>query len=1075
MSPLLKYWAISILFELTICVGAFSQAGLSPDKQLNQFNFDHWTSEDGLPDNAITYLTQAKNGYIWFASYGGITRFNGIEFYTFNSYNTPELINNSFTHIYEDKEGVIWSSSSGNGVATINGNQVKVYNTDHGLPSNFVEEVVQDQDKRLWVATSKGLVYKENNRFVNNEVPDPLKTLTLKSIDCDEKNHLWIATIENGVYELYRGKVLNHYTTDNGLLSNNINYVNTKNGHVWIGSGSGLNTIAMGRVIGTTIEDGLPNNMITSSYFDNQHQLWVGSYAGFCRISLDGYQYLSQNHPLYGRDITSIMEDEEGNLWVSTYRAGLFKFWEGKFTNYSDYEFDLDIPFTVHTVIPKSDQELVLVHEDGVGSLNLKTGLFSEIDLGVMTTGIKFKYGLRDSQNRYWLATKKGVICYQNGKSDWLTVDDGLIDNNIRVIFEDSQGNIWIGTFFGITRISKNSGELVNFTTDNGLSHVYIMSIMEDSEHNIWVGTKTGLHLFEDGKFKVYNAKDGLAGDFVFKSFEDKENVMWVASNAGLSRYKDGKFNKITVEDGLISNTIFQVLEDDHGYLWFTTNQRNTSVYKVLKSELNDFCDGKIEKIESIEYAQKDGIISTAATSSATSLKTEDGKLWFATHNGVESIDPGNIKINNRVPPVVIEKFEINDVPIDIKKRIILNPGKKRINIRFAGLSYIAPEHIKFKYQLVGYDDGWVEAGDEHETSYTNLPHGEYSFKVIAANSDGLWNNEGAKLSFSIKPAYYETSWFYVLAIFLLIVIIRIIYNLRVKSLTRSRTELEKLVNQRTSEIEAQKEEIEAQRTQIEEQNNELITANTSLEDKVQERTEELKKTYGELLDVNKEMDTFIYRSVHDVRGPIARLQGLSQLLGMESKDEKILYIVDKLNDTSDEMNDVFYRLLNIVRLKSADLSYTKIDIKELIENVLDRFHFNIDKVQLSSNLTLAKGAQLLSSRETIDLILYQLVDNAIKFKKPSEPAKVDIEVIKNNSTLTLTVSDYGVGIPKRQATKIFDMFYVGHEEVTGAGLGLYTVKTAVKVLNGQVRLVSNAISDSKTTFEVVLYDKEDG
>ncbi len=1066
-------WIGIILLICSVDFG-YAQLYLDPNKQPDQYNYDQWTKDDGLTDNAIISLLQSQDGYIWFASYGGITRFNGIDFHTYSSYNTHEIINNSFTYIYEDSRGAIWGASSGNGAVSIINGVVKGYTTDDGLPSNFVESFVQDPSGKIWIATSAGLAYLMGDEFINEGIPNSLKTMNILSIESDSNGHIWAATDIDGVYEFKEDKIVKHYTQEIGLAGNRINYLKQQGNKIYVGTTTGLSIIDNGEIENITTENGLKESNVISTYLSRNGWLWIGSYRGFCRFKDGKLEHFSDMHAIHNRDITSIVEDTEGNLWVATYRAGLFKFWEGKFTNYSDYTLNQSQPFTAHAILQNKNKEIVFVYEEGVSIIDQSTNTVMPYDLDIDEINDKLKCGFIDSKNRFWIGSQKGLYKSSSG-SRKITKEEKLGNTSIRVITEDSQNRMWVGSFFGIT-VFDDDNILFTITKKDGLSHDYIMSILEDTDGSMWIGTRNGLNHYKDGKITKFNSSDGLAGEFVFRTYLDSDGVLWIVGNAGLTRYKKGIFTPVTSKNGLTSNTMFQILEDEFGKFWFTTNQKNVSTFYVKKSELNAFCDGQISYVNSVEYNKSDGLKASAATSSGTSLKDERGRLWFATQLGVEMIDPSNIKQNSIIPPVNIEFFNVNDKPYKLDSTVVIPYGKNRIDIGFASLSFRYPMKNQYKYQLEGYDDNMTLVIGKQETSYTNLSPGSYTFKVLATNNDNVWNDTGASISFTIKPAYYQRPIFFIFCILLVVGLVLLIYNLRIRSLHKARVVLEKTVDQRTSElvqkkeeIEAQNEEIEAQKAQIKKQNDELKQINHNLEDIVDKRTNELKLTYQELLDVNKELDTFIYRSVHDIRGPIARLQGLSQLIKIQTQDENILNLVGMLNQTSEEMNEVFYKLINIVRMKTSDLQLDQVIIGDVVGEVIKQFETYSLNGSFESSVNIDPALSLISNKDIIKTILYQIIENAIKFKKENEEAFVKIEADKDkNGNIKLLISDNGVGIQPDQLNEIFDMFYVGNDSISSAGLGLYTVKTAAKVLKSQVKLVKNAVVDGITTFEIL-------
>ncbi|QSE96174.1 sensor histidine kinase [Fulvivirga lutea] len=1053
-----------------------SSFGQAPkiNKSLNQYNLEHWTTEDGLPDNAIIHTLFSETGYLWLVSYGGISRFNGRDFKNFNSYNTPKITNNSFTHIYEDNEGVIWASSSGGGLATVKDDVVHIYTTNDGLPSNFIEEVVQDHSGRLWVATSDGLCYFKNGRFENTDTPEKLKTERLKSIDVDDEGTIWIATTSEGLYTYDKSKNLNEVNVSHGLVSNTINYIKYDHGKIWVGTEDGMSIISPDLSIeNLTINDGLPHKVVSSSLVDQTTgAVFIGTFKGFVRYHNGKVDYPSLGSQLHNNDFTNIINDYEGNIWISTYRKGLFKLWNGKFTNYSFDRSQIAYPYIAHAVFQNNQDEIFVIHELGVSKLDLEANKIYPFNIGYQFTETKLKYGLWDSKGKLWIAAGDFLMKYKSGKVQKLDVTNGLVHDNVRTIFEDKVGNIWVGTNNGISVIDA-TGSIKNYTPENGLSHEYIMHFNEISDGRMVISTRNGLNFFDGKNFEAYHTNDGMAGDFVFKTYEDKDGILWLCGNAGLTRYKDGEFKYITTQNGLGSNTIFQMLEDDLGNFWMTTNQKSITVFRVSKKELNDYLDGKINEINSTVFTEVDGLKSSSATSSGTSLKTKDGLLLFATNEGVELIDPDNINKNQLEPPVVIEEFKVENEVMSLDSTLVVPPGKQRITIKYAALSYIASDKLQYKYKLEGFDETWQDAEGIPETSYTNLPPGDYVFKVKGANSDGVWNDEGASLAFTKAPYFSQTKNFIFLISAIVIAFALIVYNLRVRSLKKSKQLLEQLIDERTSEIllrkeeiETQKEEIEAQQKEIESKNDELQRINTRLEDIVEDRTNQLKTTYQDLLEVNKELDTFIYRSVHDVRGPIARLQGLSYLISLETKDDKILELVQRLNLTAYEMNELFYRLINIIRLKSSELNVTKIDLETIAQELIDKV-CEERNCKVKSKIEISDDFELLTDQNNVKLILSQLIDNAVKFRNSKNP-KLTIEAtMAADGMASIKVSDNGLGIDDDIADNIFDMFFVGQDYIQGAGLGLYAVKTAVKVLKGDIKLINN--KPGQTTFEVTL------
>ena len=250
--------------------------------------------------------------------------------------------------------------------------------------------------------------------------------------------------------------------------------------------------------------------------------------------------------------------------------------------------------------------------------------------------------------------------------------------------------------------------------------------------------------------------------------YEDDEGTLWFGTYAGgLNRFKDGKFTSYTVEHGLYDDNVFAILEDDAGNLWMSCN---VGIFRVSKRELNDYAAGKIKSISCISYGTADGMKTFECNGGyqQSASKSADGRLWFATLNGVAVIDPNQIKLNAVPPPVAIESAMIDRRRADPDGTVDIAPGYGELEFVYTALSFVAPEKIRFKYRLDGFENEWMDAGNRRAAYYTNIPPGTYTFRVIASNNDGLWNEAGAAFPFTLPPHFYQTSWFYAFCVLLI-------------------------------------------------------------------------------------------------------------------------------------------------------------------------------------------------------------------------------------------------------------------------------------------------------------------
>jgi signal transduction histidine kinase len=341
---------------------------------------------------------------------------------------------------------------------------------------------------------------------------------------------------------------------------------------------------------------------------------------------------------------------------------------------------------------------------------------------------------------------------------------------------------MWVGTD-GDGLFEFEGGKVHQYRSQDGLAGNQIRGLLSDRHGALWISTfGRGISKYADGKFVTYTAKDGLAGNRVAAIHEDEEGALWFATREGLSRFKDGRFFTYGAECGLLVGFVYSILDDGQGNFWFSCAQ---GLFRVSKAELRDFAAGKIKKVASVDYGVRDGMKTRACNvgDQPTAWKTTDGLLMFCSMKGVVVVDPRRLYSSNLIPPVQIEKVLINkqEQLISTDSQVPLGAGE--VEIHYAALSYTAPEKVRFKYKLEGFDKDWVDAGTRRFAYYANLPPGRYSFKVIAGHIDGPWNEKGQPFGFYLKPHFYQTSFFLVLVIATALLLAGLLYRLRMVEL----------------------------------------------------------------------------------------------------------------------------------------------------------------------------------------------------------------------------------------------------------------------------------------------------
>lgn len=757
---------ISIIGIIFLLAGLSTEStALDPGKALTQYMIDCWDDESGLPQNFVRVVHQTSDGYVWAGTEEGLARFDGVYFTIFNESNTPALSSNYIYCLFEDSRRNLWIGTVGSGLLTYQNGTFKRYDKNDGFDADVVQCIAEDHDKNLWIGTDgKGVFRFDGSSFTHysgdgeNEVPHKI----IRSLYVDHNGNLWIGSAK-GLTVLKNNK-LQFYTEEQGGLPQTV--INTiaqdHEAHIWVGTDTGLYHLAADSFI--KVETGIAQEKykIYTLYTDSHGIMWAGTEKdGLIRCEKDGYSVINKSGGLPDNLVLSIKEDNEGSLWLGTAYAGLVRLKNGKFTTISTREgLSNDIVFAV---FQDSKDYLWIGTNNGLN--RLKNGKFLHITTkdGLTNNGISAIF--EDSRGHIWVGTDNGLNQLLSTPARVYKRSHYALDNYVLTVEGDKNNTIWAGSLRGIYKVKPNHPEPEELDTENGLASNVINCIFKDSKANLWISTlRAGLTKYKDGRLTLYTIKDGLVGNSFYCIFEDSEAVLWFGSSSGLTRLKDGKFDSFTKKHGLFNNNIYKILEDGNGNLWFSGNK---GIFRIAKKELDEVAAGKRERVNSTVYGKSDGMPTNECNGGMQSAgcRSSDGKLWFPTTKGVVWIDPENIVTNNVKPPVFIEKVLLDGTETDTSEGITVPPGVKRMEIHFTALSYVDPKKVFFKYKLEGYDEEWVGSGTQRTAWYTNLDGGNYTFRVIACNNDGLWNIQGASIALEVIPPIWRTWWFTLLAL----------------------------------------------------------------------------------------------------------------------------------------------------------------------------------------------------------------------------------------------------------------------------------------------------------------------
>jgi signal transduction histidine kinase/ligand-binding sensor domain-containing protein len=610
----------------------------------------------------------------------------------------------------------------------------------------------------------------------------------------DRAGELWFGD-EAGVYRLSNGTI-NRFTEADGVPRGAIlrPFLEEADGGIWFGSGSSLKWHGVGAVRfkdgkfttwGT--EAGLSSNLILEIFQDREGTVWMGTAdRGLDRLRKQLIRSLSTGDGLLQNEVYPILQTRDSSIYVGT-TEGLSRYADGTFID-----------------VVKKDEKgkgvpVSALYEDDagniwIGALNelyrLNHGRLEHVIDGWAASPWVIQ---GDGEGNVWVGTDHGLCQFRDGKLvAQFATPEGLPDTDIKAIHEDRNGILWLGTYGGLVRLDteprrgdeewrsggeRRRGEGVKGSGGEKAATPGSDRITPSPLHPFTPSSPLPIATtevplsappprpFSDLSPTRFTVKEGLASDRVRTIYEDDSGALWIGTyDGGMSRYADGKFFNFNINNGLFSNGVFQIIEDGRGFFWISSNR---GIFRVNRRELEDVAAGRASTVNSVAYGKQDGMLNSECNGGRqpAGIKTADGKLWFPTMDGVAVLDPGQVTINPLPPPVLIEKALIQRQEIDIKQGITLYADRDNLEIRFTGISSIKPEQIKFRYRIEGLQENWTDLGPIREVYFPSLPAGTYTFHVIAANADGVWNETGARIKITVLPPFWRTWWFISLVI----------------------------------------------------------------------------------------------------------------------------------------------------------------------------------------------------------------------------------------------------------------------------------------------------------------------
>ncbi len=789
-----SFWWLIACLPFCAFLGARPIDSVDSTEALRVYGHDVWQVEDGLPQDSVQSIAKTRDGYLWLGTEAGVARFDGVQFTVFDDRNTPNLPGRFISALFAAADGSLWIGTQ-KGLAHYDDHRFDRIDSPL-LRDEPVTAIAGTPGGTIWVATEHGLLRLDHGQLQRDPSLRALDGHSISSLHVGRDESLWIGLAEDGVARL-RASILTRFTTRQGLSDNRVSTVfEDRSGNIWIGTAHGLNRLRGGKIAVFTPRQGLSSDAVLSVGESRDGHLWAGTEGGGLN-RLDGghFERYTTRQGLANDVVQCLLGDAEGSLWIGTDNGGLERLRPRNFITYTVNE---GLSNNLATSVFESSGGKLWIGTAG-GGLNLfQDGRFTAYTKRQGLASNLIRALAEDTSENLWVGTDgAGLDRFHDGRIAHFTVKDGLPNGVVLSLCADPDGGLWIGTARGLAKLRK--GKISTFHGPGGFPANYIMSLSRSSDGSLWIGAADyGISRFKDGVFTHYSAARGAPQDPVYAIHEDAAHGIWLGTGGGgLYLFKNGNFSALTTRDGLLSDSILQILDGGDGNLWMSSS---LGVFRVAQSQLAAFAAGSRTSVESFRYGRADGMKSAECTGSnqPAGCRTRDGKLWFPTLKGLAVVDVRNLLVNRRPPPVVIESVLTDGKAQPLGREIRVPAERGNLEIHFTALSLLAPSKVRFRYQLEGFDRGWVDSLGRRFAAYTNLPPGSYHFRVAACNNDGLWNESGASASIVLQPRFYQTVSFK--ALIALDVLLAAFWTLRIRlrRLKRRELELVSLVEQRT-------------------------------------------------------------------------------------------------------------------------------------------------------------------------------------------------------------------------------------------------------------------------------------
>lgn len=736
---------LGIILTVFISNIAFSQ----------QYNFVNYSIEDGLAQSQVRAISQDRFGYLWIGTLGGLSKFDGDNFENFST--NDGLLENQINAIYNDDKGKVWLGTNG-GFSVFDGAEFKNYRFKEELAENSVLSITKDRVGNIWFATDGGgMVYFNSEKLNYITLPNGVDNNYVRHITIDDKGLIWLAT-RNGV-----STIDSDFIIKTEIDSVNATQIYIDQDIVWCSTfGDGMLRMEHHTCTHLTVEDGLISEYIRAFTKRKDGSFWFVSKNGISKYLNGAFKNFTTKDGLRDNNIKCVTEDYEGNLFLGSDGGGLIKFTNEDFISYTK-EDDIGSNVVMSILEDRNTNIWLSTYGDGVGVFTSKgyVSFTTKDGLGNNTAWCS----IESKDNRFWVGTSNGVSVFDGEKFKTYSTVHGLNAKKVYALQEDNHGNIWIGTKEGVSVLDIKLEKITNLGIARNIRSIYI-----ENEEYIWFCSSDGLFKYNvlTGNFKVFTKRDGLPDESVMNILKDNKGSYWIGTSGGLAILSENKITKVKVPGNFASNNINFLQLDDFENLWIGTNfglyQLNIKGKKTFK--LTDF----------IRYSNLDGLKSLECNQNAAYIDSENN-LWFGTSYGLikHQLKPAYISVS--LPKVQLKDIRLFFEKYNFKKYangqiehtklpkdLVLPYNKNHLTFDFVGIYHTNPDKVKYRFKLDGFDENWQPLTASKFVTYSNIPSGDFTFLISATTDLKNWSKP-ISFSFSVKPPFWLTWWFFMLCL----------------------------------------------------------------------------------------------------------------------------------------------------------------------------------------------------------------------------------------------------------------------------------------------------------------------